>query len=128
MNAHPMMKCGHTANAVRSETNEPCCVICAPSPGAYEVNTAPPSLVGRMAQCGSCGKTVPSDSSGRLAFFEYRGPGAPNLSCSVGKCHFVESVHQQINPHTGRPGITDHAFVPRVHEFDSYYNGCRGWD
>lgn len=83
-------------------------------------------LVGRTARC-TCGALAPSDPQ-RLAFFEYRGVGMDRPICSVGKCFYVESVHQAINPGTGRLGVTDHAFVPRVHEFDSWYCGHAGWD
>lgn len=127
--AKPMMMCGHTANAVMVESDEriPCCAICAPEPASYTINPTPRSLEGRQAQC-TCGKAVPSDDSGRLAFFQYRGPGMADPPCSVGRCFYVESVHQQINPRTGRPGVTDHAFVARTYEYDSFYCGCRGWD
>lgn len=121
----PMMKCGHAANAMRGD--DPCCAICAGSrrPGAYEIDTAPPDLVRREARC-SCGAIAPSSRA--LAFFEYRGPGMPTPQCAVGDCHFVESVHQEIVPGTGRPGVMDHAFVPRTYEYDAWYCGHAGWD
>lgn len=85
-------------------------------------------LIGRKARC-YCGKERDSiEAKEHEAFFEYRGPGMNNPPCSVGTCFYVESVHQEINPHTGRPGVTDHAFVAREYEFDSFYCGCRGWD
>lgn len=84
------------------------------------------NLEGRMATCGKNCRVQPSSYD--LAFFEYLGEGADRPICSVGTCFYVESVHQAINPHTGRPGVTDHAFVARVYENDRYYCGCRGWD
>lgn len=124
----PMMKCGHAANAVRvllDGTTIPSCAICAPSASASIVDDAPPDLTGRTAKC-TCGASAPSSPA--LAFFEYRGPGAGRATCAVGDCIFLESVHQPINPHTGRPGVTDHTFVARTYDFDSFYCGCRGWD
>lgn len=86
-------------------------------------------LAGRMARCG-CGKErLSTEAREHEAFFEYRGPEMINPPCAAEGCRgYVESVHQAINPHTGRPGVTDHAFVARTYEFDSFYCGCRGWD
>lgn len=80
----------------------------------------------RQAQCPYCKTIVVSDPG--LAFFEDRSVETDRTSCGVGKCYYVRAVHNPINPHTGRPGVTDHAFVPRVYIYDSYYCGCRGWD
>lgn len=64
------MKCGHTANAVRSD-GKPACVICAGIvPGWDEVETQPPSLEGRKARC-AYGQHAEVESSFSLAFFEY---------------------------------------------------------
>lgn len=60
-----MLKCGHTANAYRSD-GTPCCVFCNCSEPAEKI----PDLTGREARCPHCGKTRPSDFS--LPFFEYR--------------------------------------------------------
>lgn len=69
---HPMMKCGHAANAT-DESGNPICVICALiDPGSTVVDDNPPDLSGRMARCWyrSCRSTTPSNPD--LAFFEHR--------------------------------------------------------
>lgn len=82
-------------------------------------------LAGRTARC-SCGREAPSALS--LAFFGYCGPGSDEEArCEL--CPYMDSVHQPVNPHTGRAGVTDHPFAPRPPaEFDRWYCGCRGWD
>jgi len=67
---HPIMECGHAANAIDSQ-GRPVCVICALiRDGWNKVADPQPDLSGRQAQCAMCGKVAPSD--GELAFFEYR--------------------------------------------------------
>jgi Fe2+ or Zn2+ uptake regulation protein len=82
-------------------------------------------LDGREARC-SCGETRPSSLD--LAFFSYQGVGSDvHLHCS--ECGMYATVHNAINPHTGRAGVTDHEFKPRpAREFDSWYCGHAGWD
>lgn len=85
-------------------------------------------LAGRTAVCGSCGHEAPSD---RASLVEYKGEGSrwATMLCGFGNGCMHKDVHQEINPSTGRPGITDHEFTPRgPAEKDSYYCGCRGWD
>lgn len=78
MSQTPMMKCGHSANAVNSK-GDPSCIICLGiHPGAEEIDENAPSLVSRKATCSYCGKAVPSNSN--LAFFEYRGQGTRHES------------------------------------------------
>ncbi len=104
--AHPMMKCGHAANA--TSNGKPACVICAGISGGANmiVNDNPPNLSGRKARCSYYGTSPKGrnyegesckrgevckcerDSSEELAFFEY----------CLGK------------------------------DFDKYYCGCWGWD
>jgi len=94
----PIMKCGHSANAVcRSDGINnfdppiPSCVICS----CCEIDESPPDLSNRKAQCaysekrdgGKHGDPVRSDTA-NLAFFMHR----PDR------------------------------------EFDEYYCGCWGWD
>lgn len=70
MNA-PFMQCGHTANAVRSGTNEPVCIVCLGiTEGADKIAESKPDLDGRVATCGYCRRERSSDFG--LAFFEYR--------------------------------------------------------
>lgn len=83
-------------------------------------------LEGRTAQC-SCGAT--SNSSTSLPFFEFRGEGSENATKLCGACGFHVDVHNPINPSTGRPGITNHAFQPKGDVgTDKFYCGCYGWD
>lgn len=133
----PMMTCGHAANAVRvlNGVSRPACAIC----GTDSVLNVAPDLAGRIARCSSCGREAPSDKD-KLAFFEYTGAGSRDTErCRVNviserypngvTCGMMRSVHQAIVPGTGRPGIIEHAFEPRIPgEIDRYYCGCRGWD
>lgn len=66
----PLMKCGHTANAVSN--GKPCCAICfGIDEGATEIADTVPDLTGRKAKCFyGCGKIA--DSSYSLPFFEYK--------------------------------------------------------
>jgi hypothetical protein len=71
---HPMMKCGHAANAVDTKTGNPCCVICSGiDPGADVIDDSPPNLNNRLAKCSCCNKTELSNTE--LAFFKYRSEG-----------------------------------------------------
>ena len=65
-----LMKCGHTANATYGNDNQPCCLICAPKPEAFEIVVNLPNLTGRKAKCSDCNNIV--DSNWDLPFFEYR--------------------------------------------------------
>jgi hypothetical protein len=83
----PLMECGHTAQGTRVEDGAPVCVICLGIVlGADVVNSSPPNLEGREAECAHCLRRQSSSTS--LAFFQYD----PDFS------------------------------------FDSFYDGCRGWD
>lgn len=132
---HPMMACGHTANATNGY-GQPCCAICVGiNPGSEQIADAP-NLTGRTARC-TCGRTAPSDVSGRLAFFEFRGPGSRVATDTCKHCCYYECTHDPeymarnvpSNPLTvvqqGKcPGFEPHG----AFEFDHYYCGCRGWD
>ena len=65
---NPLMKCGHTAQAVIYGTETPVCAIC----GCTDIEDAIPDLTGRKAHCsehrGTGGIT---DSSFNLAFFKH---------------------------------------------------------
>ncbi len=65
-----LMKCGHVANSLYGKDNQPCCLICAPKPEAFEKITVLPNLIGRKAKCSDCDNIV--DSNWYLPFFEYR--------------------------------------------------------
>ena len=132
----PMMKCGHLANAVArdhirlgmngrpQETRElrpdiPACAMC------LCTETAPtPNLEGRTARCSMCGNTVPSTNEG-LAFFQYRGEGSKAAEETCGMCSYniIGCPRMQVGT------LEPHDFAPRgAFEFDSFYDGCRGWD
>ena len=64
---YPLMKCGHTANAIFKD--RPCCIICAPNKNAFEINKDKNSLKGRKSKCIYCEKT--KNSSWNLPFFKY---------------------------------------------------------
>lgn len=87
----------------------------------------------RQARC-ICGALRPSTELIGDGFFTDLSPEAEaarplkNRSCGADRCGYNEGVHHEVNVFTGRPGITDHAYVPRVYEYDSWYCGCRGWD
>jgi hypothetical protein len=79
MREHPLMKCGHIANA--KHNGKPSCVICAGIvEGALEIAEEQPSFEGRMSKCASCGKLTPTNSN--LAFLEYR----PTKECDLHYC------------------------------------------
>lgn len=80
----------------------------------------------RQATCVYC--KTPTESDPNLAFFEDRSEPTDRTPCAAPGCYFVEAVHQETNPHTNRPGVTDHPFIPRTYNTDAYYCGCRGWD
>ncbi len=121
-----LMECGHTANGVlvardgvKFDPPLPCCASC----GSTEP-VAAPKLDGRQSKCASCNKLAPSSLS--LAFFEYRGPGSV-VALNTCECGFFKVAHiaerRATNPHICA------SFKPRgAYEFDSHYDGCRGWD
>lgn len=81
----------------------------------------------RMARC-SCGNERPSADREILPFFEDHGEDS---KWATEQCHCLglKEIHQEINPSTGRAGVTDHEFHPRgPAEYDEFYCGCRGWD
>ena len=64
-----MMRCGHSANAMKQvavDDEIPCCAIC----DCDEIDENKPDLTNRKAQCPYCSKIVNSEFS--LPFFEYR--------------------------------------------------------
>lgn len=95
-------------------------------------------LVGRQARCG-CGNTV--DSRVDLAFFEYRGEGSRAATDSCKHCGYAECAHKPAHMETlvhkrdgtRRPTVVEDGRCPGFEpkgawEFDSWYDGCRGWD
>lgn len=106
----PMMKCGHSANAIHGKENEPCCAICAPQESAFIVVDTP-DLTGRTAKCAYFGKTKPRR---RYA----------NDECNYGCCG--KDVCECGNV----PSSTGLAFFERKPDLpqDEFYCGCHGWD
>jgi len=86
-------------------------------------------LAGRTAICGSCKHEALSENA---SLVDFRGEGSYWATETCGfenRCGYHEKVHQEINPSTGRAGVTEHEFAPRgPAEKDSFYCGCRGWD
>mgnify|MGYP001586838182 CR=1 FL=1 len=113
------------------------------------ITVAPtPNLAGRLARCdhygrggfrnhgpiyggGTCSRTkceCIAPSSLELPFFEFQGESSPYALEHCG-CGFAVTAHGAYNAFTGRPGITDHAPVPRgPASQDRFYCGCAGWD
>ena len=66
---HPMMKCGHAANAQKLD-GTPVCVICTGiASGWDEIDPNPPALSERKAKCCYCKSERPSATG--LPFFEH---------------------------------------------------------
>jgi len=73
----PLMKCGHTANAVikssagvEIDPPKPICIIChGIMEGADIIDLTPPPLNGRKARCNYCENQTDSDLN--LPFFKY---------------------------------------------------------
>lgn len=105
--AHPMMKCGHAANATNQKTGKPSCAICAGlRPEANIIDDDPPDLTGRTARCNYYGTTP----KGR----NHEGPAG----CERGKPCMCE-----------RPSSPDLAFFTHNpdKDHDSFFCGCWGW-
>jgi hypothetical protein len=72
-----MMMCGCSSNAtvVRDGKSVPCCAIHAGIKDGWDkVNTNPPKVEMRQAECSYCNRRVPSNI--HLAFFEHK-PNEP---------------------------------------------------
>lgn len=141
-----LMECGHTANAVDSNTGKDVCVICIGIyPGADKIAKNQPWLEGRIAKCAYDHENNPHEdsrvpSSLGLAFFEYRGLGSRDSEdlcghegCGYGKvAHVGPYLGSWLKNADGSPNgraISDHEFTPHgPWEEDRYYCGCRGWD
>lgn len=137
----PLMKCGHTAQAINSRTDKPCCVICSGSPEANIIDDSPLDLSGRFARCSYyTGCHSQQSSSIDLAFFEYRGEGSKYAEKECHICGY-HSKDWKPNPKNGKicynnsdkpnPYVCINKgkqCVYGVFEFDRYYCGCHGWN
>jgi hypothetical protein len=74
----PLMKCGHAANATRSDGKE-VCVICFGINDGYDQVADAPDLTGRTAKCAylTCKSRQPSSTD--LAFFEHKPEKAEDV-------------------------------------------------
>lgn len=98
MAEHPLMKCGHTAQAVQrmpDGTTRPACVICM----CTEIAESEPDLTGRKARCSYFGRT-----------FKHAGR---TVTC-----------HGEAGSKYSLPFFKHKADAP----YDEYYCGCFGWD
>ena len=132
-----MMKCGHAANGVETQTGKPVCVICVGIGRSDDATTpAPePDLTGREMRCGydhgaGCSRrggkssVVPSDAG--AAFFEHKGDGSP-WAARCRNCNCTPEQHADGTAHNRRVPCTDYEPVGPA-PFDAYYCGCYGWD
>jgi hypothetical protein len=119
----PMMKCGHTANAIKMQKDGPsipACAICS----CYEIAEEVPNLEGREAKCGCCGHKKPSDFN--LAFFEYKGEGSKFAKTICKHCRYSIVAHSKEKYHGAKWCDNFESFGPN--DSDAYYCGCRGWN
>ena len=104
---HPMMKCGHAANA--TSDGKPSCVICHGIEGGLNmiVDDAPPDLSARRARCGYFG-TTPKGRNHESNYGSVRGK----------PCTAEEPSNPDLPFFAHRPS----------EKFDTFYCGCWGWD
>jgi len=104
----PLMKCGHSANAVTSD-GKPCCAICFGISGGLNliVDDNPPDLSKRKARCSYYGTR----------------PTGRNHSSNYG-CHRGETCMCE------QPSKTNLPFFEHKpdKDYDEFYCGCWGWD
>lgn len=104
---------------------------------AIDTDETRAALAGRMARCGmykNCGSTVPSAVS--LPFFEFRGEGSRDATTICKNCPYSVVAHTdevRAKHHTQGRGrvqtkVCDNFEPHGPFEFDSFYDGCRGWD
>ena len=100
----PMMKCGHSANAISG--GKPACVICHGDPRSLEVDNTPPDLSARQARCSYYGKTP-------------NGRNHSSDTCKRGEVCYCE-----------QPSSSSLAFFQYhpTKPHDEYYCGCFGWE
>lgn len=86
-------------------------------------------LAGRIAHCGyisTCNGTAPSAVS--LAFFEFKGEGSRNATENCKNCFYNVHAHTP-EAMAKNPRLKCTNFEPHgPYEFDSFYDGCKGWD
>jgi hypothetical protein len=128
----PLMKCGHTANAIDADGNPVCAICIGINPGATKIDTKKPSLDGRTARCSSCGRTTPSSYG--LPFFEYQGytPSCIRPNLLLQYTHLIRELQQTtFEPKRERLSEQMAAVRKLIRKYtpvDTYYCGCRGWE
>lgn len=97
----PMLRCGHSANAVDEKGNPSCAICC-----TKEIDKNPPDLSARKARCTYFG-SVPKGRNHES-----------NYDCKRGQACLCE-----------RPSDTNLPFFHYTSkDFDEFYCGCWGWD
>jgi len=110
----PLMKCGHTAQAVDSDGN-PACIIChGITGGATEVDDSPPDLAGRRARCTYYGKSY---KVGVRYGSECSECNKRYKELQFPKCYCERDSNINLAFFNHRPGQS----------FDEFYCGCHSW-
>lgn len=103
----PLMKCGHSANAIDEDGN-PMCVICwMPDTTDWKEVIDTPDLSTRTARCAYYGRKISLNNECDMC-----------MESPDGLCHCEQ------------PSNTDLAFFEYEpeEEYDKYYCGCHSWD
>ena len=112
----PLMKCGHAANVINTQTGEPCCTICHGDPKADQIEKNTPDLTNRRARC--CHYGQKSGISGKCspimgAFGHPELRTKPNTICQA-----------EISSNLNLPFFE---YKPKE-DYDMFYCGCHGWE
>lgn len=104
----PLMKCGHTSQAIDKDGN-PSCVICWPDANASIVEDAPPDLSNRKARCSYFGQA--KSRGGDCDYPRGRNSDSRYCNCVVPSDPTLPFFHHMPDK-----------------DYDEYYCGCGGWD
>jgi hypothetical protein len=112
----PLMKCGHAANAINTQTRQPWCTRWQGNPDADEVEKNSPDLTNRKSRCCYYGKL--SGRSGKCspimgAFGHPELSAKPNTICQAEISSNLELPFFEHKPEK---------------EYDIFYCGCHGWE
>lgn len=121
-----LMECGHVAQA-KDQHGNPVCVICIGiDKGATRIVQTKPDLTGRKAKCAYGHNEVASNYD--LPFFEYKGVGSFESLQRCKNCNFFRVAHTNEIRRIRNPTVCNNFEPHGPFEFDTYYDGCRGWD